>query len=216
MPRVGTVCPLDLAHPRAQRLHAHRVRWSARSGRSAVVHLLPRSSRQRDAAEGGVRVRSRVRTRRHSQSYASAVTGHVALGGLKRPVTSGRLSVRRTTERGQQACSRTPVRSEQAAQQYSPLKRLLLRLITAYQRAFEGKPSPCRFTPSCSAYAKEALQSHGTARGLWLAFRRILRCRPFGPSGWDPVPSPAEPTDAATASTLFTPSQRSIPEKAQP
>jgi putative membrane protein insertion efficiency factor len=54
----------------------------------------------------------------------------------------------------------------------------------------EGRPSPCRFTPSCSAYAVEALEVHGSARGLWLTMRRLVRCRPFGPSGWDPVPEP--------------------------
>jgi putative membrane protein insertion efficiency factor len=57
-----------------------------------------------------------------------------------------------------------------------------------YQRAVEGRPSPCRFTPSCSAYAIEAVQSMGAVRGLYLTMRRLLRCRPFGPSGWDPVP----------------------------
>lgn len=65
----------------------------------------------------------------------------------------------------------------------------MIRLVIAYQRAMEGRPSPCRFTPSCSSYAVEALHEHGTARGLWLTVRRLLRCRPFGPSGWDPVPS---------------------------
>ncbi len=64
----------------------------------------------------------------------------------------------------------------------------MIRLVIAYQRATEGRPSPCRFTPSCSSYAVEALQIHGTMRGLWLSIRRLLRCRPFGPSGWDPVP----------------------------
>lgn len=70
----------------------------------------------------------------------------------------------------------------------------MIRLVIAYQRAMEGRPSPCRFTPSCSSYTVEALQVHGTRRGLWLAIRRLLRCRPFGPSGWDPVPAP--PTSA--------------------
>lgn len=67
-----------------------------------------------------------------------------------------------------------------------------------YQRAMEGRPSPCRFTPSCSAYALESLEVHGTRRGLALALRRLARCRPFGPSGWDPVPEPS-PVDASPA-----------------
>ncbi|HEX3087607.1 MAG TPA: membrane protein insertion efficiency factor YidD [Ilumatobacteraceae bacterium] len=64
----------------------------------------------------------------------------------------------------------------------------MIALVIGYQRAFEGRPSPCRFTPSCSSYALEALTVHGSGRGLWLTLRRFLRCRPFGPSGYDPVP----------------------------
>ena len=66
-----------------------------------------------------------------------------------------------------------------------------LRAIAWYQRLVEGRPSPCRFFPSCSSYAAEAFEVHGTARGLRLTIRRLLRCRPFGPSGFDPVPEPA-------------------------
>ena len=69
--------------------------------------------------------------------------------------------------------------------------RPLVRAVDWYQQAMEGRPSPCRFTPSCSSYAREALMVHGTRRGLWLAARRLLRCRPFGPSGFDPVPETA-------------------------
>jgi len=150
------------------------------------VHLLPRSSKYRDAAKGGVRVQSRVRSRRRSESCTTPIAGHVAASGLRRPAAAGRVPLR-----GQGSCrrtfiDRTPVRSEPTTRQ--PAR--LIRLVTAYQRALEGRPSPCRFTPSCSAYAKQALESHGMWRGLWLALRRIVRCRPFGPSGWDPVPVP--------------------------
>ena len=65
-------------------------------------------------------------------------------------------------------------------------------MIRWYQRAADGRPSPCRFTPSCSSYALEAFEVHGTGRGLWLTVRRLLRCRPFGPSGFDPVPLPSD------------------------
>jgi hypothetical protein len=71
----------------------------------------------------------------------------------------------------------------------------LLAAISWYQRAFEGRPSPCRFYPSCSSYAREALEVHGTARGLRLTVRRLARCRPFGPSGFDPVPD-ATPSES--------------------
>ena len=66
----------------------------------------------------------------------------------------------------------------------------LIRLVDWYQRGMDGRPSPCRFTPTCSSYAREALVVHGSGRGLWLTARRLLRCRPFGPSGYDPVPEP--------------------------
>lgn len=64
----------------------------------------------------------------------------------------------------------------------------MLRAIGAYQRAFAGRPSPCRFYPTCSEYSREAIEVHGAGRGLLLTVRRLARCRPLGPSGFDPVP----------------------------
>jgi putative membrane protein insertion efficiency factor len=49
-------------------------------------------------------------------------------------------------------------------------------------------PAACRFTPTCADYAAEAIGTHGAARGAWLATRRVLRCRPWGGHGFDPVP----------------------------
>jgi uncharacterized protein len=72
-------------------------------------------------------------------------------------------------------------------------QRRALAMITWYQRGRAGRPSPCRFFPTCSCYAAEAVELHGTLRGSWLTARRLLRCRPFGPSGFDPVPEPAHP-----------------------
>jgi putative membrane protein insertion efficiency factor len=77
-----------------------------------------------------------------------------------------------------------------------------IRVVRWYQRAAEGRLSPCRFYPSCSSYAVEALEVHGTRRGLWLTVRRLVRCRPFGPSGFDPVP---EADDTMTQMVMTTP-----------
>lgn len=69
------------------------------------------------------------------------------------------------------------------------MKRVLLCLIRFYQRAISPHfPAVCRFTPTCSAYAAEAIQRYGAAKGSWLAICRIVRCRPGGGHGYDPVP----------------------------
>jgi putative membrane protein insertion efficiency factor len=69
------------------------------------------------------------------------------------------------------------------------MARLLIALIRAYRYLLSPWwGSQCRFTPSCSQYAMEALQRHGAASGTWLALRRILRCHPWHPGGFDPVP----------------------------
>jgi putative membrane protein insertion efficiency factor len=67
-------------------------------------------------------------------------------------------------------------------------RRAALGLIGVYQAARAGRPSPCRFVPTCSEYAREAVEVHGAARGSLLAARRVCRCHPFGRSGYDPVP----------------------------
>jgi len=68
-------------------------------------------------------------------------------------------------------------------------QRILVALIRFYQLAlspFVG--NQCRFTPTCSQYAREAVEQHGALRGSWLAVRRVLRCHPWHPGGHDPVP----------------------------
>jgi putative membrane protein insertion efficiency factor len=77
--------------------------------------------------------------------------------------------------------ARTPAPSGAAA--------ALMALIGAYQRyisPFLG--NRCRFHPSCSVYAKTAIETHGALRGSWLALRRLVKCQPFHPGGWDSVP----------------------------
>ncbi len=69
------------------------------------------------------------------------------------------------------------------------VSRALIAPIRLYQMTVSRVlPPSCRFSPSCSHYAIEALVRHGPVKGGWLALRRIGRCHPWGPSGYDPVP----------------------------
>ncbi|HSH44387.1 MAG TPA: membrane protein insertion efficiency factor YidD [Longimicrobiales bacterium] len=71
------------------------------------------------------------------------------------------------------------------------MARILVMLIGFYRRAVSPMlPPSCRYTPTCSAYAEEAIRRHGAWRGSGLAARRLLRCHPWGGSGYDPVPDP--------------------------
>lgn len=80
--------------------------------------------------------------------------------------------------------------SEPMAAKTSPVAKFFVRTIRVYQRFTSGRPSPCRFYPSCSNYALEAIEVHGAFRGTGLAVRRLSRCRPLGPHGVDLVPEP--------------------------
>ena len=69
------------------------------------------------------------------------------------------------------------------------MRRVLIGIIRAYQYLLSPWwGNHCRFTPTCSHYAVEALERHGVLAGLWLATRRILRCHPWSAGGYDPVP----------------------------
>ena len=70
----------------------------------------------------------------------------------------------------------------------TPAARAALQLIVTYQRATAKLPSPCRFHPSCSNYAAHAVHRYGLRKGVDLASRRLLRCGPWAPGGYDPVP----------------------------
>ena len=69
------------------------------------------------------------------------------------------------------------------------MKWLLLALIRFYQVAISPyRPRCCNYIPTCSQYAKEAIEKYGALKGGWLAFKRIVRCNPFHKGGYDPVP----------------------------
>jgi hypothetical protein len=69
------------------------------------------------------------------------------------------------------------------------MKWLALRSIWLYQKAISPYlPASCRYNPSCSRYSEEAIQRYGVVRGSWLGLRRLVRCRPYGGRGYDPVP----------------------------
>ncbi|MDD3761914.1 MAG: membrane protein insertion efficiency factor YidD [Nevskiales bacterium] len=83
----------------------------------------------------------------------------------------------------------------------APARRLVSGLLIGFVRVYQYLISPllgprCRFYPSCSHYAIDALRLHGPLRGLYLALRRILRCHPMNPGGYDPVPEPSPPRSA--------------------
>jgi len=104
------------------------------------------------------------------------------------------------------------------------VKRLLLALISFYRRHISPlTPPSCRFQPTCSAYAREAIERHGAWRGSLLAAWRVLRCNPFTKGGYDPVPpargarretagseaaeAAAQPDRDDSSATLSTPQQ---------
>ena len=71
----------------------------------------------------------------------------------------------------------------------NPVRGAALLLLRGYKRFLSPLlPPMCRFEPTCSVYTMQAVEKHGAARGLWLGMRRLARCHPFNPGGWDPVP----------------------------
>jgi putative membrane protein insertion efficiency factor len=93
----------------------------------------------------------------------------------------------------------------------SPMARLLTLVVRAYQLVLSPMFGPrCRFYPSCSAYAVEAITTHGALRGSWLAGRRLLRCHPWNPGGVDHVPPRVRPHSADSAHQPTGPSASSL------
>lgn len=92
--------------------------------------------------------------------------------------------------------------------------RLLIRAVRGYQRRLSPlKAAPtCRFTPTCSEYAAQAIGLHGAVRGTLLAASRILRCHPFHPGGYDPVPIPGGHPAAPMIQSAYPPSSTASPQ----
>jgi putative membrane protein insertion efficiency factor len=67
------------------------------------------------------------------------------------------------------------------------MKRVGIGLIHLYRRTFAWLASPCRFEPSCSRYTEQAIERHGLIKGSWMGAKRIARCGPWDPGGYDPV-----------------------------
>jgi putative membrane protein insertion efficiency factor len=86
------------------------------------------------------------------------------------------------------------------------MRTALLAVVRFYQRAISPAfPPRCRFYPSCSAYALEAIETHGAARGGWLALRRLAKCAPWHPGGVDLVPVPGTARTGHSSSTANIP-----------
>src|SRR4030095_692272 len=99
-------------------------------------------------------------------------------GRFRLRLVRGGLSAFRTSAAGQRRC---------------PMKYVLIGLLKLYRLVISPLyGNVCRYYPSCSAYALRAVEVHGAARGSWLALRRLLRCHPWAPGGYDPVPGTPE------------------------
>ena len=87
------------------------------------------------------------------------------------------------------------------------VRRIAVAGLTAPIRVYRAAISPllppmCRFTPSCSRYALEAIERHGPVRGVWLGAKRVCRCHPWGGTGFDPVPPSTVPPGTVPPSTV--------------
>lgn len=68
------------------------------------------------------------------------------------------------------------------------IKKILIKIISIYQKISKLTPSVCRFSPTCSEYTKQALEKYGILKGVWLGIKRICKCHPFNEGGYDPLP----------------------------
>jgi uncharacterized protein len=152
---------------------------SVDSQRAAVESLRLRDLEAR--GQGG-------RTQQGAPAAAGGAEGVAGTGGVRRRHNraTGRSRGRLLGTEGRIDAALTP---SEAAGHPGLTARIVLGFIRSYQRAISPVLGDvCRYSPSCSHYAYEAIERHGLLKGAWLGFRRLLRCRPFGGSGFDPVP----------------------------
>lgn len=151
---------------------------------------VPARARGRSAG-AGVRHRPERRSRGGEKPPTSPVAGAVRRAVARTP--SRYLSGGSRSRRCHPRSRRTP--NQRVHRPFRPRRRIvtvparvLRALCRMWQVAMSGRPSPCRFTPTCSTYAIEALTTHGALRGGALTLRRLSHCHPWGPFGFDPVP----------------------------
>ncbi|GAA2150637.1 membrane protein insertion efficiency factor YidD [Actinomadura napierensis] len=110
-----------------------------------------------------------------------------------------------------------PIPARRPATTPGPVAAVLILLVRAYRRFLSPLlGQQCRFTPSCSTYGLKALQVHGAGRGTWLTVRRIARCHPFHPGGYDPVPPKKTPSGKSGAASSNSGRKERGPALAEP
>lgn len=200
--RGGHVCRPDVEHPRPRHLRRVASERSARPPRGPVGDLPLNGHARPHPGACGVRGIAPGRVGRGAQPRTATAARSVTRAGHSgaRAASARRPSAGGFPARGQQDLLGTAHRPGRGAEEVAPASRaasgrqvsagarMTRALLRLYQLLSAGRASPCRFDPSCSAYAVEAVEVHGAVRGLWLAVRRLLRCHPWGGQGWDPVP----------------------------
>ena len=157
-----------------------------RSQKRRGIHVLPRLPGKRRAAAGTAHIAEAFAPGRGAQlPQAVYPRGIPSIAGEPRRAGSPGAAALRS----ERLAADGPSASATIRQTETMIARCLLRFVSAY-RFFASPllPSACRFHPSCSCYASEALMRHGAWRGSGLALRRLCRCGPWHPGGYDPVP----------------------------
>jgi putative membrane protein insertion efficiency factor len=214
--RAGCDCRPDLARPRSP--HLRGAASSRAPDPPRPDHRDPPPHRRRTSSR---RVRNRPTPRRSGRTQPTSPPPPGGCGhcGVRRSGRAGCLSdsggcvLSRAEPPDPVVCgARRPGRGGRPEPPMMPrtgaVARLLVRMVGLYQVVRRGRPSPCRFEPSCSTYAREALVLHGARRGGWLALRRVARCHPWGGHGWDPVPEPTAPATPEPASAHPRPARK--------